>query len=216
MIYLEYTNEYNKTITINQTGNYKLLDIQGLGKVDAEIQTVKAPFQDGTTHIDTLLNNRYLTIELMILANNTEELINLKRNISNIFNPKLKNNLLKVVINGVTFEIPTTPESTVDFPTGEENVSSTFQRVMINLVCTNPFWLSDKVQTQPMANWIGGFSFPLSFLGSNIGFSERGTKVDVYNDGDVSAPIEIVFSGVAVNPVIKNLTTGEFIKVNRT
>ncbi|WP_429995361.1 phage distal tail protein [Metabacillus fastidiosus] len=36
------------------------------------------------------------------------------------------------------------------------------------------------------------------------------------NKGDVPTPIKVTFCGESINPKITNLTTGEFIKVNRS
>lgn len=216
MIVLKYTNQNKESITINHTGKYRLIDLQGLGTVSAETQTVKAPYQDGVTHLDTLLDSRYLTIEVGIFADSPEELFQLRRKLSSVLNPKHSNNILRYVNGDSIYEIEAVPEATVDFPTGANNTSECFQRAFIELMCPKPFWLSIIGKTQPMANWIGGFGFPLSFLGSNVGFAERGSKVVVVNDGDVPAPIEIHFAGEAVNPLVRNITTGEYIRVNRT
>lgn len=50
---------------------------------------------------------------------------------------------------------------------------------------------------------------------SPISFAMRGDFSVFMNNGHVSTPIEVIFKGNALNPTLTNLTTGEFIKVNR-
>lgn len=41
-------------------------------------------------------------------------------------------------------------------------------------------------------------------------------RVNIVNDGHVETPIEVEFHGPAENPRVTNLTTGEYVQVNRT
>lgn len=212
---LTYRNSNNESISISRTGAFRLIDIQGLGKVDADVQLVKSPYQDGSTHIDTLLSERSIVIELGIFAENELQLYDFRRKVSRTFNPKLANGTLRIKFSNGVREIIATPEATVDFPTGADNSTSKFQRVMIELIAPEPYWLSIQEETKPMANWIGGLSFPLQFFGRDLMFAERGTRVKINNDGDVSSPVQVIFKGAGTNPVITNVTTGEFIRVKR-
>src|SRR5699024_4879170 len=55
------------------------------------------------------------------------------------------------------------------------------------------------------------FPFSLPFT-----LKQRGeTRQNIYNQGDVETPVEIIFRGPALNPKVINHTTGEFIKVDR-
>lgn len=40
--------------------------------------------------------------------------------------------------------------------------------------------------------------------------------MNIVNDGHVETPIEVEFHGPAENPRVTNLTTGEYVQVNRT
>lgn len=208
-----YTNANNESVSISRTGTFRIIDIDGLGKVESEVQTIKSPFQDGETYVDSILEMRYISLEVGIFAENEAQLYQHRRTLSRIFNPKMRGGTLLCEFPNGKREIGAIPEASVDFPTGDN--SPKFQRALIELVCPDPYWLSLTVQTQPMANWIGGLKFPLSFRGHSLKFAERGTRVTLNNDGDVSSPVEITFKGTATNPIVLNKTTGEFIKVNR-
>ncbi|MFP5303297.1 hypothetical protein R2R70_19110, partial [Cobetia sp. SIMBA_158] len=81
---LTYTNANGESISISRTGTFRILDIDGLGRVDADVQTVKSAFQDGVTRVDTLLDARYITIEVGIFAETVEQLYKHRRTISKV------------------------------------------------------------------------------------------------------------------------------------
>lgn len=84
---------------------------------------------------------------------------------------------------------------------------------MVELECMDPAFLSTITESQQISTWIGGWKwkFTLPFR-----MRQRGEKkVNIYNDGHLSCPVEILFHGPAVNPCVKNLRTGEAVKVNR-
>lgn len=210
---ITYTNSRGESISLTRDGSFRLLDFQGTGKVDLEIQTQKAPFQDGATYIDSLVEPRPLSIEVGVFGSDTIDLNNKKRLLASVFNPKLGEGILRYEYEGGVKEINAIPEHSPDFPTGSGNINQRFQRVFLDFICPNPFWLSITESTEPMAAWIGGLSFPLRLATK---FSERGTRRKIVNDGDVAVPIEITMKGNVTNPIITNSTTSEFIKVNKT
>ena len=72
----------------------------------------------------------------------------------------------------------------------------------------------DVLQTgDSIATWIRGWKwkFTLPFK-----MKERGEpQKNIINTGHVETPVEIYFHGPAVNPSIKNITTGETIRIIR-
>ena len=59
------------------------------------------------------------------------------------------------------------------------------------------------------------FRFPLVFK-PNIIFSTFTDKNHlVTNSGDVPTPVKLLFLGPSINPIITNVTTGKFIKINK-
>ncbi|MDE6181746.1 MAG: phage tail family protein, partial [Eubacteriales bacterium] len=84
----------------------------------------------------------------------------------------------------------------------------------INLIfeCPSPFFESIE-QNGAFLNYVeGGLQFPL-VTPTDFGVFGYYTAID--NDGDVSTPIEMIMDGGSKNPVVKNETTGEFIKVEK-
>lgn len=82
-----------------------------------------------------------------------------------------------------------------------------------DLICMDPMF-QDALQTgDSIATWIRGWKwkFTLPFK-----MKERGEpQKNIINTGHVETPVEIYFHGPAVNPSIKNITTGETIRIIR-
>lgn len=86
------------------------------------------------------------------------------------------------------------------------------QTLNINFECPSPFWQDYENTVVSLAYVEGGLKFPIVTPGF---FGTLGYRAFVDNKGDVPAPMEIYIDGGAQNPMIKNVSTGEFIKVER-
>ncbi|MBP3930428.1 MAG: phage tail family protein, partial [Peptostreptococcaceae bacterium] len=82
----------------------------------------------------------------------------------------------------------------------------------VYIICPDPYFYEAE-RLEELTTWIGGLNFPLN-LPFNL--KQRGEdKKNIFNDGHVDTPVEVVFKGPAINPKIVNQTTGKFIQVNR-
>lgn len=202
---------------------YRLSKVEGLGDVGADVQTQKAPYQDGESLIDTVLEPRYMSLELKIYGDDLEDVEVKRRRLANVFNPKLQLGTLRYERGTEVKEIKVVAESVPSFPDGSRNRGDNFQKAIIFLKAPNPYWQSISVTEEPMAAFVPIFEFPsdkyweveedgdLYFEVSTEG------EIRTFNlKGDAEAPVRITFHGPSVNPVVRNNTTGEYIKVNRT
>jgi Phage tail protein len=208
-----FTNARGQSVELKSSAPFLLQSIDGLGDVDADIQTQKAPFQDGSTYIDSVLQERVISLQVTILADDTPTLLRHRQFLSSVFNPKLGKGILRYENDYMVREIEAVPDKVPVFPSGRENRGPLFQKALVNLLCPEPFWLDKFSKSEKMSYILGGLSFPLR-LGTS--FAQRGYKKVLYNKGDVPTPVTIEFYGPATNPIVWNRTTGEFIKVNRT
>lgn len=204
---ITYTNELGESVIFSDRPPFILENIEGLAGVDADIQTQKAPYQDGSTHIDTLLESRVLTLQVAILASSRTDLYERRSLLSGIFNPKL-DGTLRYENDYTAKEIPVRVDSGPVYPSPKGNV----QECLITLMAPMPFWLDITEQNYKLEDFVTNFRFPFHFP---VRFATRGDTRTILNDGDVPTPIEVEFRGHAVNPRIENNTTGEFIQVNR-
>lgn len=205
---LKITNKNGESVTLgNEAPFYLEMIDESLG---VHIESQKSPKQDGSTYIDNTLDIRAISIEgIIITRNNPREVSEYKRKMERVLNPKLG----EVTILHQGKEIKAVVESTPSFPSSEGSRGLFYQRYIINVICHNPFWIDPYYESGEMSYLMGGIKFRLSLPTS---FSNRGFRRKCINDGDVATPVIIEFNGPATNPTVINMTTGEFIRVNRS
>lgn len=204
-----FINSRGQEVELSNSAPFLLTKIDGTECTEAELQTSKAPYQDGISVDDVLLHERTLTLEGAIFGTSTEDLYEKRQYLSSIFNPKLKratlvytNNHWKKMIDCFSSHPPVFSEKV-----------GTMQRFLVTLICPSPFWLDTDITCEEITTWIGGYEFPFEFP---VEFASKGEKKKlIVNEGDVDTPIEVRFNGPALNPKITNLTTGEFIEIKR-
>src|SRR5690606_24488924 len=86
---ITFINSKDQSVELGNDAPFILTKIEGTGAVNADIQTQKSPFQDGETYIDNTLEPRSLSIEIMVLAEDKEEMMKNRRKLLQVFNPKL-------------------------------------------------------------------------------------------------------------------------------
>lgn len=209
---LEYINSKGETIELYGRP-FRLLNVTGLGDVEAEIQMQKAPYQDGATLIDTALEPRYIDIEIKVMGSDNLDTEAKRRKVASIFNPRLKAGTLRYISDSGIREIKAIATSLPNFPDGNDNRQATFQKALIQLVAPDPHWKDFITENYKLEDFVGNFHFKFHFP---VRFATRGDSRILLNKGDVPTPIIVEFRGSAVNPRITNVTTGEFIQVNRT
>lgn len=190
----------------------ELVSIEGLGDVNADIQTQKSPFQDGTTLIDTVLEPRYIQTEFLIRGTDYNEVRSKRTFISSVINPRLGLGTLTYYSGDTVREIKAVAESVPYYP-DKESRGRRWQRGLVTFVAPNPYWQDVSPTNIKLEDYVANFSFPFSFP---VNFAIRGDSRTLINDGHAPAPITVTFVGEAVNPSITKIETGEFIRVNRT
>ena len=208
-----FTNARGVSVELSDRKPFVLSSVDGKGDVGANIQTQTAPFQDGSTFIDSLLQPRSLSLQVAILSEEINETLTLRQQLASVFNPKLGIGTLTYINGGTQREIQCVSENVPIFPTGQDNKGLRFQRVLINLLCPSPFWEDINKDNYKLEDFVGNFHFAFRFP---VRFSTRGDGKTLINKGDVPTPVRVEFRGPVINPKITNQATGEFIKVNAT
>ena len=208
-----YINSRGQTIELSNSRPFLLQSVEGKGDIGADIQTQKAPYQDGASYVDSLLQMRAIALNVSILADSPEGLIEQRQLLASVFNPKLGLGKLVYTKGKTEREIQAVAENVPVFGVGKENNGMRFQRTIINLLCPSPFWEDIHSENYKLEDFVGNFRFKFRFP---VRFATRGDSRILLNKGDVPTPIVVEFRGAAVNPKITNVTTGEFIRVNRT
>lgn len=208
---LRYTNPTGDFIDFVIGGDFAPSDFEGFGDVDADIQTQKSPFQDGSTYLDSVFTERALSYQVTIVAK-THGMVQARRQrLGKVMNPKLGVGVLRVETGGVTRFIDCVPDHVPTFPGGQDGRGERYQVALIDLTAPNPFWRTDGIEGEPTFEPLFQFPFEGEF---QMGIS-RDERL-IVNDGDAPSALTIEFFGPAVNPIVTNQTTGEFIKINQT
>jgi len=137
---LVYLNGQNETITF-ETGPYLIVKIEGLGIPNVDRQEQKAPYQDGTTYIDSLLQNRDIVVELAITKPNDFSNIALyRRELSQRLTPKYGlGDLTYTDEDGNSYTIRAVVSSMV-FP--NKDYRDPYMRAMVTFTACDPYWKS--------------------------------------------------------------------------
>lgn len=207
-----FINARGQSIELSNRRPFILQSVIGKADVGADIQTQTAPFQDGSTYIDTHLQPRAMSLNVSILAADQDDLLYQRQLLATIFNPKLGPGKLLYSKGSTEREIKAVVENVPVFGVGSDNNGIRFQRTIVNLLCPSPFWEDILAENYKLEDFVSNFRFSFHFP---VRFATRGDSKLLINKGDVPTPIHVEFRGPVVNPRITNLSTGEFIKVNR-
>lgn len=208
---MTFTNSSGESITFRLGSSFMINNVEGLGEVGADIQTQKAPFQDGSTFIDAVMVERDISFNVTIKGKNDTEVSKNRATLGRVFNPKLGIGTLRYQYGDIVREIGVVPSHVPNFPSGVENRGSQFQIALIDLVAPDPYWKTEGIEGEPTFEPLFQFPFEGEF---QMGIS-RDERM-IINDGDAPTSLIVEFFGPAANPKVINETTGEFIQVNQT
>lgn len=207
---LTFINTNGDELVMGNTNPLLVTKLEGTGAVNINIHSQKSPYQDGETYNGNTLDYRQMYIEGTILERDKKRIMQLRRTMIKVLNPKLQCRLIyeydggENAINCIIDGAPIFPDR------GKE----IYQKFIIHLYCPSPFWEDIYESGELIQTWLKGFQFPLKLP---FQLKQKGETVrNIYNEGDVETPVEIIFKGPATNPSVTNVTTGEFIKVDRT
>lgn len=173
------------------SGDFGIVNWTGFSEADLNIQTQQVPFNDGSVYLDSLIQDRVISITLAINdEKNLEKRYTLRREIIALMNPKLgmgeliyENDIFRRKISCLP-KLPT-------FPTKNFNDSGTV-KASLSFHCPSPYW-EDVEETVVEFDLI--------------------KQPQIVNSGDIETPVKIEISGVnCKNPEIKNFNTNKKIK----
>lgn len=205
-----FTNSRGESVEFGDSPFY-LQSIEGLGEVSANIQTQKSPYLDGSTYLDALLDEREIEIEFVISYpfGTYEDVSNARSLIAKVCNPKLGPGTLRYENDYIVRIITAVADSVPEYP-DKNSRTRVLQKGKVTFVAPDPYWKSLAIGEEPAFKPLFQFPFTDPF--------QMGLQQDrrmIINDGDAPTPIFVEFFGPAVNPIIRNNSTGEFIKVNQ-
>lgn len=211
MAKITYVNENNQSIELGSIPPYIVTNKEGFSNVESIINTVKSPYQDGNTITNTTLNSREIVMEGEFFNRGGQSV---KRHLIKVFNPKLSG-ILRYECEGIVRIIHCRPRATPFIQS--TNLATT--PFIVELYAANPYWKSLYENKVTGTSVVNNLEFPLEILESGIefGYTQSGSILQIDNIGDVAAGMKIEFKAVGgvSNPSLLNITSREYIKVNR-
>lgn len=217
---LVYTNERGESIEFSVMSVYHCnvsKDVDGIVGVTNAVYSTNSMGQHGDTYIGQRIEARDVNIVGHINIKNKEQAYELRRKLIKVFNPELDGILsyefgnFKRIIGCRVHGKP------------EVERKSVLQRFSLPLDCLNPFWREETEEKTDIASWVEAWEFPCEIEKDNpesmiFGYRAESVIVDCYNEGDVSTGMKIRFTalGTVINPILLNVDTDEFIKLNVT
>jgi hypothetical protein len=205
---LVYTNPLGVSVTLYRDP-YLITTLDGIDLPTVDEQEQKAPYQDGTTYLDSLFEPRTIVVTGAIINIQALGAIFTNRaTIISALNPKNGPGVLTYTNDNAVYTTICTV-SQASFP--NKLATDPFQTFQIQFYCNDPYWYSNISGSITMSIVTGGFSFPFSFPFS-FGTYTGNIPTSAVNAGDSITPVIISILGPCLNPVIRNTTTGELIR----
>jgi hypothetical protein len=203
---LKFINALGKEANFNLDWPFIFWRIDGVNIPPVTAVTTQAPNQNGYSLHGTLFESRRITLTGHVHGLNSKKLMYEKRRtLNNILNPLYGPGELIYTNDAGAWKIKA-------FCGGTNYLDKRLevQTLTVTFEAPSPFWEDLKQNGVFLAYVEGGLKFPVKL--PNM-FGMLGYRVIVNNFGDWNAPVEIYMEGGAVNPVITNKSTGEFIKL---
>jgi len=212
-----YENDKGQRVEIAYSFPFFFQQLIGADGTNAEISKTNGVGQDGTTIEDVSLSDRPLKILGVIKGYSKEEIAKYRVKLLQVFNPKIGGWLQYEygdVKRRIRCQVENAPKFTKKFS------GYRYQDFLIDLICPNPYWQDLSNEKVGIAYWKGALEFPLELIGAGIelGIREPSLIVNVDNPGDIECGMTLEFKAIStvINPIIINVNTQEFIKLNRT
>lgn len=204
-------NSKDEEIILRDNLDFKLLDIKGLSELQIDVQSEKSPFQNGSTHLASLLDERDIEIKIAVISRSEQDFVDKKMLLSKVLSPF--KNPLRIIYSKGEYEreleayISSYPALIAKYKNRSHYV--------FDLIATKPEWKDIRMNVSNLIKIAPLFGFELELVDGGI---EMGTYMDgnvvVDNKGDVSTPLRFEILGPVTTPRITNQTTGEFIELD--
>jgi hypothetical protein len=220
MFTLKIENENEEIITLTgRESRYQVLNIEGLSPPNANVRRSSVAGMDGSKYMSSKLEERNVVLTIRINGKVEENRLQLYRWFKTKHWCKVyyTNGTRNVYIEGYI-------EAT------ECNLFTSSEIMQISIICPDPYWLSAQEIVTDVSQVLALFEFPFAFGAKGIiedtitddaiEFSQyvENRLVTIINDGedDTGMLIEITASGDVINPVIFNVDTRDFFRINMT
>lgn len=202
----KYQNAKGESITFSMANRLIITDFPLLTGMRVKVGTSQSINQVGGAVQNQIVDPRSSTIKGFIAGPSVE----MKRRLLEVIRPLEKG---KITVNGqYSIEVYVTETPALE----RENQ---FARWQFGVIAPFPFWQRETETVYPLSGIVGKFKFPWNIT-ADYQFGEIITKyfTNAYNAGQVPSyyDLQIYAMGEAKNPVISEVNTGKFLRMNKT
>ncbi len=212
-----YENDRGKSVEMAYSFPFFFERLEGADGTEASITKTQGVDQDGSTITNAVLRDRPLRLFGSIRGYSKDEMARYRAKLLQVFNPKVKGTL-QYEYGDVTRRIRCQVESAPRF--NRMNRDYRAQEFLIDLIAPNPYWQDRQAIKEEVAIWRNSFEFPLEITadGIEMGYRELSLIVNIFNPGDVSCGMKIVFraSATVEQPSLFHIGKQEEFKVKQT
>jgi len=211
-ITLIYTNSTGQEISLNYFSPF--VCNKGEETISNQVHSIKQPGTHGKFPTGMSLDEKFIMLTGEVRRDLTLDVA--QRTLHNVFNPTLAGTLhFKHAGKNIDKEIPC---RLTELPKVYWRGSSL--KFDINLVCLDPFWKGQAI-TEIIAETMKDFRFPVMIPQKGMSFGTRRATLEseFENAGNVEGGFVATIrarGGTVVNPEIRNIVTGERIRINYT
>lgn len=202
MYRLHVENERKEKIELTNSPYFTVVDVDGILPTKASLSTTKLANRDGSVLNSASLENRDIAITIqpeIPVEENRQKLYRYFRNKREV-TLYYKNENRDVMTTGIVENF-------------DGSLFEQTQKIVITILCTNPYLIDRKGNVESMENKEDLFEFPFAIASEGKEFSRinKETVKRIENKGDTETGmiIELMANGEVKNPTIHNVDTRE-------
>lgn len=210
MFTLKVENESSQVLTLTQNEDkYQVVKVDGVNPPEAEIYTNAVANMDGAKFKSSKLQMRNIVITVKVNGDVEENRLHLYEYFGTGKWCKLyyANGSRSVFIEGYCETI-------------ECDLFEMKQEAQISIVCPDPYFKALRELFVDISKVFAAFEFPFAIDAEGVEFSklDRSREVNILNNGEAPCGFEITLKAeqTIVNPVVYNVLTGDYLKLNIT
>lgn len=202
---LRFVSDSGREITLNYASGIIVSRVTGVTGMSVTTKTAQGYQQVGVSVSALTVEGRDLTIRGFIFRENAEK----KKELLDIFSPFEQGRLYWDSRYWIDVVVKNAPEI-------EQEKDSHFT---FRLFAPDPYFRATEELISRNGETTGAFSFPVNYSQPHMfGTKSSDTQFIVTNNGQANAPFELTIEGLdpIVNPIVRNMSTGEMLKWNGT
>lgn len=199
-------NGISAAFSYSRDADFFLVSLEGVYSVKNAINTSQNATTDGSCYAGESLEQRNIIITAHICKNYKA-------------NRDILSQVFKVHSAGTFYHMEDGETRKISYYVESLEVGETgiIRTVTISLICPDPYFTDDEAAHIEMAGWESCLEFPLEIPESGMEFGKRKKEMIkvVENAGTtrIGITMAIIAEDIVVNPSIKNVTTGETLKL---